>query len=68
MKLNSIFFKFNSYRLFLPNSYSRSVKRTRFWINYTTLMLGNWAIKAYNDIKNTRQEEINYTFTPKMFG
>ena len=46
---------------------SSSVNRARK-DNYTTLMLGNWAIKAYNDIKNTKQEEINYTFTPKMFG
>ena len=24
--------------------------------------------QAYNDLKNTKQEQINYTFTPKMFG
>ena len=46
---------------------STSVNRARK-DNYTTLMLGNWAVKAYNDIKNTKQAEINYTFTPKMFG
>mgnify|MGYP001193990530 CR=1 FL=1 len=46
---------------------STSVNRARK-DNYTTLMLGNWAVKAYNDIKNTHQEQINHTFTPRMLG
>ena len=46
---------------------STSVNRARK-DNYTTLMLGNWAVKAYNDIKNTHQEQINHTFTPRMIA
>ena len=34
--------------------------------NYTTLMLGNWAVKAYNDMKNVKVEEVNATFIPRM--
>ena len=53
----------------LPQHLKRSTSANRARKdNYTTLMLGNWAIKAYNDLKNTKQEQINYTFTPKMFG
>lgn len=46
---------------------STSVNRARK-DNYTTLMLGNWAIKAYNDLKNTETKQINHTFTPRMLG
>ena len=53
----------------LPQHLKRSTSANRARKdNYTTLMLGNWAVKAYNDLKNTKQEQINYTFTPKMFG
>ena len=53
----------------LPQHLKRSTSANRARRdNYTTLMLGNWAVKAYNDIKNTKQEQINYTFTPRMFG
>ena len=34
--------------------------------NYTTLMLSNWAVKAYNDMKNVKVEEVNATFVPRM--
>ena len=34
--------------------------------NYTTLMLGNWAVKAYNDMKKQKVEEVNTTFVPRM--
>ena len=34
--------------------------------NYTTLMLGNWAVKAYNDMRNVKVEEVNATFVPRM--
>jgi hypothetical protein len=46
---------------------STSVNRARK-DNYTTLMLGNWGIKAYNDLKNTKVEQISNTFTPRMLG
>jgi hypothetical protein len=36
--------------------------------NYTTLMLGNWAVKCYNDIKNTKVAQVNHTFTPRMIA
>ena len=53
----------------LPQHLKRSTSANRARKdNYTTLMLGNWAVKAYNALKNTKQEQINYTFTPKMFG
>jgi hypothetical protein len=31
-------------------------------------MLGNWAIKCYNDLKNTKVEQVNHTFTPRMLA
>ena len=46
---------------------STSVNRARK-DNYTTLMLGNWGIKAYNDLKNTKVEQISNAFTPRMLG
>ena len=36
--------------------------------NYTTLMLGSWAVKGYNDIKNTKVAQVNHTFTPRMIA
>jgi len=36
--------------------------------NYTTLMLGNWAVKAYNDLRNIKVEEANFTFVPRMIN
>ena len=29
-------------------------------------MLSNWAVKAYNDMKNVKVEEVNTTFVPRM--
>jgi len=53
----------------LPQHLKRSTSANRARKdNYTTLMLGNWALKAYNDIKNTETKQINYTFTPRMLG
>jgi hypothetical protein len=53
----------------LPQHLKRSTSANRARKdNYTTLMLGNWAVKCYNDIKNTKQEQINHTFTPRMLG
>jgi hypothetical protein len=53
----------------LPQHLKRSTSSNRARKdNYTTLMLGNWAVKCYNDIKNTKQEQINHTFTPRMLG
>lgn len=53
----------------LPQHLKRSTSANRARKdNYTTLMLGNWAVKAYNDLKNTQVEQINYTFTPRMLG
>ncbi len=46
---------------------SNSVNRARK-DNYTTLMLGVWAVKCYNDLKNTKLEQINHTFTPRMLA
>jgi len=34
--------------------------------NYTTLMLSNWAVKAYNDMRKIKVEEVNTTFVPRM--
>ena len=53
----------------LPQHLKRSsaVNRARK-DNYTTLMLGNWAIKCYNDLKNTKVEQVNHTFTPRMLA
>lgn len=36
--------------------------------NYTTLMLGNWAVKAYNDLRDVKVEEANFTFVPRMIN
>tara|TARA_R110000824_G_scaffold55069_4_gene151690 strand:- start:3548 stop:5380 length:1833 start_codon:yes stop_codon:yes gene_type:complete len=53
----------------LPQHLKRSTSTNRARKdNYTTLMLGNWAIKAYNDLKNTKTEQISNTFTPRMLG
>ena len=53
----------------LPQHLKRSTSANRARKdNYTTLMLGNWAVKAYNDLKNTQVEQINHTFTPRMLG
>ena len=53
----------------LPQHLKRSTSANRARKdNYTTLMLGNWAVKSYNDLKNTKQEQINHTFTPKMIA
>jgi len=32
--------------------------------NYTTLMLGVWGMKIYNNMNNVVQEDINYSFAP----
>ena len=29
-------------------------------------MLANWAVKAYNDMKDLKVEEVNSTFIPRM--
>jgi hypothetical protein len=53
----------------LPQHLKRSTSTNRARKdNYTTLMLGNWGIKAYNDLKNTKVEQISNTFTPRMLG
>jgi len=53
----------------LPQHLKRSTSANRARKdNYTTLMLGNWAVKSYNDLKNTKLEQINHTFTPKMIA
>ena len=53
----------------LPQHLKRSTSANRARKdNYTTLMLGNWAVKGYNDLKNTKLEQINHTFTPKMIA
>ena len=53
----------------LPQHLKRSTSANRARKdNYTTLMLGNWAVKAYNDLKNTEVQQINHTFTPRMLG
>jgi hypothetical protein len=53
----------------LPQHLKRSTSANRARKdNYTTLMLGNWAVKAYNDLKNTEAKQINHTFTPRMLG
>ena len=36
--------------------------------NYTTLMLGNWAVRAYNDLRSIKVEEANFTFVPRMIN
>ena len=43
---------------------SESINRARR-DNYTTLMLGNWAIKCYYDMMNAPKEEAG-TFVPRM--
>ena len=51
----------------LPQHLRRSTSANRARKdNYTTLMLGNWAVKAYNDMKNIKVEEVNATFVPRM--
>ena len=51
----------------LPQHLRRSTSANRARKdNYTTLMLGNWAVKAYNDMKNIKVEEVNTTFVPRM--
>ena len=46
---------------------STSVNRARK-DNYTTLMLANWGVKCYYDMVNLKENEINSTFMPQMFG
>jgi len=46
---------------------STSVSRARK-DNYTTLMLANWGVKCYYDMVNLKEDEINSTFMPQMFG
>ena len=58
-KLKQILYLNN--HLIMSNSANRARKD-----NYTTLMLGNWAVKAYNDMKNIKVEEVNATFIPRM--
>ena len=53
----------------LPQHLKRSTATNRARKdNYTTLMLGNWAIKCYNDLKNTKVAQVNHTFTPRMIA
>ena len=44
---------------------STSVNRARR-DNYTTLMMGNWAIKCYYDMVNLKEDDVYHTFIPKM--
>jgi len=30
--------------------------------------LGNWAAKAYNDLRDVKVEEANFTFVPRMIN
>ena len=51
----------------LPQHLKRSTSSNRARRdNYTTLMMGNWAVKAYYDLKNLKIDEVNLTFAPKM--
>ena len=51
----------------LPQHLKRSTSANRARKdNYTTLMLANWAVKAYNDMKDLKVEEVNSTFIPRM--
>ena len=53
----------------LPQHLKRSTSANRARKdNYTTLMLGNWAVKCYNDLKNTKVEQVSHTFTPRMLA
>ena len=53
----------------LPQHLKRSTSTNRARKdNYTTLMLGNWAVKCYNDLKNTKVKQVNHTFTPRMIA
>jgi hypothetical protein len=44
---------------------STSVNRARR-DNYTTLMLANWALRSYFDMKNLKVENVAATFTPRL--
>ena len=44
---------------------STSVNRARR-DNYTTLMMGNWAIRCYYDMVNLKEDDVYQTFIPKM--
>ncbi len=44
---------------------STSVNRARR-DNYTTLMMGNWAIRCYYDMVNLKEDDVYQTFVPKM--
>jgi hypothetical protein len=51
----------------LPQHLKRSTSANRARKdNYTTLMLANWAVKAYNDMRSLKVEEVNSTFIPRM--
>ena len=53
----------------LPQHLRRSTSANRARKdNYTTLILGNWALKCYNDFKNSQGVQINNTFAPRMLG
>ena len=53
----------------LPQHLKRSTSASRARKdNYTTLMLGNWALKCYNDFKKSQGVQINNTFAPRMLG
>ena len=51
----------------LPLHLKRSESATRARKdNYTTLMLSNWAVKCYYDMKNVNIEAYQDTFTPRL--
>ena len=51
----------------LPLQLKRSESATRARKdNYTTLMLANWAVKSYYDMKNTNIEAYQDTFIPRL--
>jgi len=36
--------------------------------SYSALVLGNWMVKLYYDMMNTKVENVNYTFTPMFIN
>ena len=53
----------------LPQHLKRSTSASRARKdNYTTLMLGNWAVKSYYDMKEINIEDYGETFTPRFIG
>lgn len=53
----------------LPQHLKRSTSASRARKdNYTTLMLGNWAVKSYYDMKEIKIEDYGETFTPRFIG